>query len=67
MLCSVSFCLSQTLTEPAIFARETGCDCQAPHEKLTIVQAQGGTPGTAPSLLTMKQQFVIRTGASITV
>lgn len=47
-LCLV-FCLSQTLTEPAIFARESGCDCQAPHEKLTMVQARRGTPGAAPS------------------
>lgn len=40
-----SFPLSQTLTEPAIFARETSCDCRAPHEKLTIAQARRGTPG----------------------
>lgn len=38
--------LSQTLTEPAIFASETSCDCRAPHEKLTIAQARRGTPGT---------------------
>lgn len=38
--------LSQTLIEPAIFARETSCDCRAPHEKLTIEQARRGTPGT---------------------
>lgn len=37
--------LCQTLTEPAIFASETSCDCRAPHEKLTIAQARRGTPG----------------------
>lgn len=40
--------LSQTLTEPAIFASETSCDCRAPHEKLTIAQARRGTPGRTP-------------------
>uniref|UniRef100_H2T8I8 choline-phosphate cytidylyltransferase n=1 Tax=Takifugu rubripes TaxID=31033 RepID=H2T8I8_TAKRU len=37
-----------TLTAPAIFARESGCDCQAPHEKLTMVQARRGTPVDRP-------------------
>ena len=37
----------QTLTEPAIFAKETSCDCRAPHERLTIKQACRGTPGRA--------------------
>ncbi|XP_049421062.1 choline-phosphate cytidylyltransferase B [Epinephelus fuscoguttatus] len=37
-----------TLTEPAIFARETSCDCRAPHEKLTIAQARRGTPVDRP-------------------
>lgn len=41
-----SLSLCQTLTEPAIFASETSCDCRAPHEKLTIAQARRGTPGT---------------------
>uniref|UniRef100_A0A3Q2XZX2 choline-phosphate cytidylyltransferase n=1 Tax=Hippocampus comes TaxID=109280 RepID=A0A3Q2XZX2_HIPCM len=36
------------LTEPAIFARETSCDCRAPHEKLTIAQARRGTPVDRP-------------------
>lgn len=40
-----SLSLWQTLTEPAIFASETSCDCRAPHEKLTITQARRGTPG----------------------
>lgn len=35
----------QTLTEPAIFAKETSCECRAPHEKLTVEQARLGTPG----------------------
>lgn len=48
---SMSFSLSQTLTEPAIFANETSCDCRAPHEKLTIAQARRGTPGTVDLLL----------------
>uniref|UniRef100_A0A3Q3FT10 choline-phosphate cytidylyltransferase n=1 Tax=Labrus bergylta TaxID=56723 RepID=A0A3Q3FT10_9LABR len=37
-----------TLTEPAIFARETSCECRAPHEKLTITQARRGTPVDRP-------------------
>ena len=37
----------QTLTAPAPFADETSCQCQAPHEKLTIAQARLGTPGEA--------------------
>ncbi|XP_024135726.1 choline-phosphate cytidylyltransferase B isoform X2 [Oryzias melastigma] len=37
-----------TLIEPAIFARETSCDCRAPHEKLTIEQARRGTPVDRP-------------------
>lgn len=47
---SLSSSLSQTLTEPAIFARETSCDCRAPHEKLSITQARRGTPGTVDLL-----------------
>uniref|UniRef100_A0A3B4ER68 choline-phosphate cytidylyltransferase n=1 Tax=Pundamilia nyererei TaxID=303518 RepID=A0A3B4ER68_9CICH len=41
-----AFC--STLTEPAIFANETSCDCRAPHEKLTIAQACKGTPVDRP-------------------
>ncbi|ELK25465.1 Choline-phosphate cytidylyltransferase B [Myotis davidii] len=33
-----------TLTAPAPFADEVSCQCQAPHEKLTIAQARLGTP-----------------------
>uniref|UniRef100_A0A2K5CM13 choline-phosphate cytidylyltransferase n=1 Tax=Aotus nancymaae TaxID=37293 RepID=A0A2K5CM13_AOTNA len=40
--------LSQTLTAPAPFADETNCQCQAPHEKLTIAQARLGTPVDRP-------------------
>ncbi|XP_048866090.1 choline-phosphate cytidylyltransferase B isoform X2 [Brienomyrus brachyistius] len=36
------------LTEPAIFAKETSCDCRAPHEKLSIAQARCGTPADRP-------------------
>ncbi|XP_061106193.1 choline-phosphate cytidylyltransferase B-like isoform X2 [Conger conger] len=38
----------QTLTQPAIVAKETSCDCSAPHEKLTIEQARRGTPADRP-------------------
>nr|XP_040022983.1 choline-phosphate cytidylyltransferase B isoform X4 [Gasterosteus aculeatus aculeatus] len=38
----------KTLTKPAIFARETSCDCRAPHEKLSIAQARRGTPVDRP-------------------
>ncbi|KAG7487349.1 hypothetical protein MATL_G00022230 [Megalops atlanticus] len=38
----------KTLREPAIFAKETSCDCRAPHEKLTIAQAHCGTPVDRP-------------------
>ncbi|KAL0587910.1 putative uncharacterized protein CCDC28A-AS1, partial [Plecturocebus cupreus] len=38
-----------TLTAPAPFADETNCQCQAPHEKLTIAQARLGTPVIHPS------------------
>ncbi|KAJ8278150.1 hypothetical protein GJAV_G00084430 [Gymnothorax javanicus] len=37
-----------TLKEPAIFARETSCECRAPHEKLTVTQARCGTPVDRP-------------------
>ncbi|XP_059695909.1 choline-phosphate cytidylyltransferase B isoform X3 [Haemorhous mexicanus] len=37
-----------TLTAPAPFADETSCQCQAPHEKLTIAQARRGTPVDRP-------------------
>ncbi|XP_048123126.1 choline-phosphate cytidylyltransferase B isoform X2 [Alosa alosa] len=37
-----------TLTEPAIFAKETSCGCRAPHERLTIEQARRGTPVDRP-------------------
>ncbi|KAL7840671.1 hypothetical protein AOLI_G00259940, partial [Acnodon oligacanthus] len=37
-----------TLTEPAIFAKETSCECRAPHEKLTVQQARLGTPVDRP-------------------
>lgn len=46
-LFSLSSSRPQTLTKPAIFARETSCDCRAPHEKLSITQARRGTPGTS--------------------
>lgn len=49
--------LSQTLTEPAIFASETSCDCRAPHEKLTIAQARRGTPGTTPPSRLLQRVF----------
>ncbi|XP_017583898.1 PREDICTED: choline-phosphate cytidylyltransferase B isoform X2 [Corvus brachyrhynchos] len=38
----------KTLTAPAPFADETSCQCQAPHEKLTIAQARLGTPADRP-------------------
>ncbi|XP_060232722.1 choline-phosphate cytidylyltransferase B isoform X1 [Meriones unguiculatus] len=38
----------QTLTAPAPFADESSCECQAPHEKLTIAQARLGTPVDRP-------------------
>lgn len=53
----VGFSLSQTLTEPAIFASETSCDCRAPHEKLTIAQARRGTPGRAPPSRLLQRVF----------
>ncbi|XP_048192339.1 choline-phosphate cytidylyltransferase B isoform X2 [Perognathus longimembris pacificus] len=37
-----------TLTAPAPFADESSCQCQAPHEKLTIAQARLGTPVDRP-------------------
>ncbi|XP_026794089.1 choline-phosphate cytidylyltransferase B isoform X2 [Pangasianodon hypophthalmus] len=37
-----------TLTEPAIFAQETSCECRAPHEKLSVEQARLGTPVDRP-------------------
>ncbi|KAJ7414558.1 hypothetical protein BTVI_40829 [Pitangus sulphuratus] len=40
--------LTLTLTAPAPFADETSCQCQAPHEKLTIAQARLGTPVDRP-------------------
>uniref|UniRef100_A0A8B9PXP7 choline-phosphate cytidylyltransferase n=1 Tax=Apteryx owenii TaxID=8824 RepID=A0A8B9PXP7_APTOW len=40
--------LDKTLTAPAPFADETSCQCQAPHEKLTIAQARLGTPVDRP-------------------
>ncbi|XP_069493399.1 choline-phosphate cytidylyltransferase B isoform X3 [Ambystoma mexicanum] len=36
------------LAAPAPFAEETSCQCQAPHEKLTIGQAHLGTPVDRP-------------------
>ncbi|XP_042164704.1 choline-phosphate cytidylyltransferase B isoform X2 [Oncorhynchus tshawytscha] len=36
------------LTEPAIFAKDTSCECRAPHEKLSIAQARRGTPMDRP-------------------
>uniref|UniRef100_A0A8C0F7J9 choline-phosphate cytidylyltransferase n=1 Tax=Bubo bubo TaxID=30461 RepID=A0A8C0F7J9_BUBBB len=45
----LQLCKSQlTLTAPAPFADETSCQCQAPHEKLTIAQARLGTPVDRP-------------------
>nr|XP_019612615.1 PREDICTED: choline-phosphate cytidylyltransferase B isoform X3 [Rhinolophus sinicus] len=38
----------KTLNAPAPFADETSCQCQAPHEKLTIAQARLGTPVDRP-------------------
>ncbi|XP_042124921.1 choline-phosphate cytidylyltransferase B isoform X1 [Peromyscus maniculatus bairdii] len=40
--------LHMTLTAPAPFADESSCQCQAPHEKLTIAQARLGTPVDRP-------------------
>ncbi|XP_051971161.1 choline-phosphate cytidylyltransferase B-like isoform X2 [Xyrauchen texanus] len=40
------FRLPETLTEPAKFTTYTSCECRAPHEKLTAVQARLGTPGS---------------------
>ncbi|XP_031440066.1 choline-phosphate cytidylyltransferase B isoform X3 [Clupea harengus] len=37
-----------TLTEPAIFAKETSCECRAPHERLTTKQARHATPVDRP-------------------
>nr|XP_014434713.1 choline-phosphate cytidylyltransferase B isoform X4 [Pelodiscus sinensis] len=37
-----------TLAAPAPFADEISCQCQAPHEKLTISQAHLGTPVDRP-------------------
>ncbi|XP_019897371.1 choline-phosphate cytidylyltransferase B isoform X2 [Esox lucius] len=37
-----------TLTEPAIFAKDTICECFAPHERLSIAQARRGTPVDRP-------------------
>uniref|UniRef100_A0A674HW57 choline-phosphate cytidylyltransferase n=1 Tax=Terrapene triunguis TaxID=2587831 RepID=A0A674HW57_9SAUR len=37
-----------TLIAPAPFADEISCQCQAPHEKLTITQARLGTPVDRP-------------------
>ncbi|XP_031440065.1 choline-phosphate cytidylyltransferase B isoform X2 [Clupea harengus] len=39
---------SKTLTEPAIFAKETSCECRAPHERLTTKQARHATPVDRP-------------------
>lgn len=36
---------SQTLREPALFAKKTGYESEVPHEKMTIAQAKRGTPG----------------------
>ncbi|XP_024072032.1 choline-phosphate cytidylyltransferase B isoform X2 [Terrapene carolina triunguis] len=38
----------KTLIAPAPFADEISCQCQAPHEKLTITQARLGTPVDRP-------------------
>ncbi|TRZ02323.1 hypothetical protein DNTS_009720 [Danionella cerebrum] len=37
-----------TPIEPAIFTPKTSCECRAPHEKLTVDQAQLGTPVDRP-------------------
>ncbi|XP_029553131.1 choline-phosphate cytidylyltransferase B isoform X1 [Salmo trutta] len=36
------------LTEPALFAKDTSCECRAPHERLSIAQARRGTPVDRP-------------------
>lgn len=71
--CSVCLCLIslkwifpsslQTLTEPAIFTAETNCECQAPHEKLTVDQARLGTPGQSvlPYISTLFQLHISKT------
>ncbi|KAL6084328.1 hypothetical protein STEG23_004544 [Scotinomys teguina] len=47
-VCRHVFCDLPTLTAPAPFADESSCQCQAPHEKLTIAQARLGTPVDRP-------------------
>lgn len=58
-------CSSQMLTEPAIFARETSCDCRAPHEKLTIAQARRGTPGKSPPVLDKAERVTLALGCDV--
>ncbi|KAK6293010.1 hypothetical protein J4Q44_G00365110 [Coregonus suidteri] len=40
--------VNKMLTEPAIFAKDTSCECHAPHERLSIAQARRGTPVDRP-------------------
>ncbi|XP_051683602.1 choline-phosphate cytidylyltransferase B isoform X2 [Oryctolagus cuniculus] len=48
-----------TLTAPAPFADETSCQCQAPHEKLTIAQARLGTPVCSDDLTHKFKGFTV--------
>ncbi|XP_064190185.1 choline-phosphate cytidylyltransferase B-like isoform X4 [Anguilla rostrata] len=50
-----------TLREPAIFARETSCECCAPHEKLTAAQARCGTPVCSDKLTHRYKGFTVMT------
>ncbi|XP_048123127.1 choline-phosphate cytidylyltransferase B isoform X3 [Alosa alosa] len=50
-----------TLTEPAIFAKETSCGCRAPHERLTIEQARRGTPVCSDELTHKYKGFTVMT------
>ncbi|KAM9331728.1 choline-phosphate cytidylyltransferase B-like [Pholidichthys leucotaenia] len=38
----------QVLTEPAAFAKPSGCESDAPHDKITIAQARRGTAAHRP-------------------
>ncbi|XP_030637033.1 phosphate cytidylyltransferase 1B, choline b [Chanos chanos] len=38
----------KTLREPAVFAKESGCVTDVPHDKITVAQARRGTPANRP-------------------
>ncbi|EMP25639.1 choline-phosphate cytidylyltransferase B isoform X4 [Caretta caretta] len=48
-----------TLIAPAPFADEISCQCQAPHEKLTITQARLGTPVCSDDLTHKFKGFTV--------